>query len=132
VEVGFNVAQRPSGCLPQKGPVESGSGFPCGFASARQKTCRAAGLSQVGQLEDHVAGDDLGVGLRRADGGVIAVEVVGEPDASPVLFCHGLADSRLSARGFAGVARELGLRLVAADRPGVGGTDARRLNRVVD
>ena len=74
----------------------------------------------------------MGVELRRADGGVIAVEVVGEPDASPVLFCHGLADSRLSARSFAGAARELGLRLVAPDRPGIGGTDARRLDRVVD
>ena len=77
-------------------------------------------------------GDDVGVELRRADGGVIAVEVVGEPDASPVLFCHGLADSRLSARSFAGAAREVGLRLVAPDRPGIGGTNARRLNRVVD
>ena len=74
----------------------------------------------------------MGVELRRADGGVIAVEVVGEPDASPVLFCHGLADSRLSARSFAAAARELGLRLVAPDRPGIGGTDARRLNQVVD
>jgi hypothetical protein len=29
------------------------------------------------------------VDLRRADGGVTAVEVVGEPDAPAVLFCHG-------------------------------------------
>ena len=74
----------------------------------------------------------MAVELRRADGGVIAVEVVGEPDATPVLFCHGLADSRLSARSFAGAAHELGVHLIAPDRPGIGGTDARRLNRVVD
>ncbi len=74
----------------------------------------------------------MAVELRRADGGVIAVEVVGEPDATPVLFCHGLADSRLSAHSFAAAAHELGLRLIAPDRPGIGGTDARRLNRVVD
>jgi pimeloyl-ACP methyl ester carboxylesterase len=72
------------------------------------------------------------VDVRRADGGVIAVEVVGDPDGSPVLLCHGLADSRLSARLFAGAAREHGLRVVGADRPGIGGTDARRLNRVAD
>jgi len=63
---------------------------------------------------------------------VIAVEVVGEPGAAPVLFCHGLADSRLSARQFAQAAGELGLRIVAPDRPGTGGTDPRRLRRLVD
>jgi pimeloyl-ACP methyl ester carboxylesterase len=70
--------------------------------------------------------------VRRRDGSVIAVEVVGEPDAAPVLFCHGLADSRLSARLLAPVADELGLRIVAPDRPGAGGTDPRRLGRLVD
>ena len=70
--------------------------------------------------------------VRRGDGSVIAVEVVGEPDAAPVLFCHGLADSRLSARLLAPVAGELGLRIVAPDRPGTGGTDPRRLGRLAD
>jgi len=70
--------------------------------------------------------------VRRGDGSVIAVEVVGEPDAAPVLFCHGLADSRLSARLLAPVAIELGLRIVAPDRPGTGGTDPRRLGRLAD
>jgi pimeloyl-ACP methyl ester carboxylesterase len=68
----------------------------------------------------------------RGDGRVIAVEVVGEPDAVPVLFCHGLADSRLSARWFEQAASELRLRIVAPDRPGIGGTDPRRLSRVSD
>ena len=70
--------------------------------------------------------------LRQPDGGVIAVEVVGEPDTTPVLFCHGFADSRLSAYNFAAAAHDLRLRVIAPDRPGTGGTDARRLNRVVD
>jgi pimeloyl-ACP methyl ester carboxylesterase len=70
--------------------------------------------------------------VRRGDGSVIAVEVVGEPGAAPVLFCHGLADSRLSARTFARPAEELGLRIVAPDRPGTGGTDLRRLPRLAD
>ena len=38
--------------------------------------------------------------VRRGDGSVIAVEVAGEQGAAPVLLCHGLADSRLSARLF--------------------------------
>ena len=70
--------------------------------------------------------------LRRGDGKVIAVEVVGEQDATPVLFCHGLADSRLSAYWFERAARELGLCLVAPDRPGTGGTDLRPLSRLAD
>src|SRR5258708_8436041 len=68
--------------------------------------------------------------VRRGDGSVIAVEAAGEQGATPLLFCHGLADSRLSARLFTHAARELGLRVVAPDRPGVGGTDPRRLRRL--
>jgi pimeloyl-ACP methyl ester carboxylesterase len=66
--------------------------------------------------------------VRRPDGSVIAVEVVGEQDATPVLFCHGLADSRLSAFWFRQAAAELGLRMIAPDRPGTGGTDPRELS----
>ena len=70
--------------------------------------------------------------VRRGDGSVIAVEVVGDHDSRPVLLCHGLADSRLAAQWFGQAARELGLCVIAPDRPGTGGTDARRLSRVAD
>ncbi|HTT55395.1 MAG TPA: alpha/beta fold hydrolase [Streptosporangiaceae bacterium] len=68
--------------------------------------------------------------VRRGDGTVIACEVVG--DGAPVLFCHGLADSRLSAYQLAGVAGQLGLRICAPDRPGIGRTDPRYLGRLAD
>lgn len=70
--------------------------------------------------------------VRRGDGSVIACEVVGEQGATPLLVCHGLADSRLSAHLFTQAADELGLRVVVPDRPGVGGTDPRRLPRLAD
>jgi pimeloyl-ACP methyl ester carboxylesterase len=70
--------------------------------------------------------------VSRGDGSVIQVEVAGEQSAAPVLFCHGLADSRLSAHLFGRAARELGLRVVAPDRPGTGGTDPCRLRRLAD
>jgi pimeloyl-ACP methyl ester carboxylesterase len=73
-----------------------------------------------------------GMEVSRGDGSVIRVEAAGEQRAAPVLFCHGVADSRLSARVFAQAARELGLRVVAPDRPGPGGTDPRRLRRLAD
>jgi pimeloyl-ACP methyl ester carboxylesterase len=74
----------------------------------------------------------VGVEVSRGDGSVIQVEVAGEQRAAPVLFCHGLADSRLSARLFGPAARELGLRVLAPDRPGTGGTDPRRLRGLAD
>lgn len=70
--------------------------------------------------------------LRRADGGVIALEVVGDPDATPVLVCHGLADSRLAALWFRSAAEDLGLYLIVPDRPGMGGSGRRRLSRLSD
>jgi pimeloyl-ACP methyl ester carboxylesterase len=70
--------------------------------------------------------------VRRPGGGVIAVEVAGDPGGVPVLLCHGLADSRLSALQLGQEARDLGLRVIAPDRPGTGGTDPRRLRTVAD
>jgi pimeloyl-ACP methyl ester carboxylesterase len=70
--------------------------------------------------------------VRRGDGSVIAVELAGRPGGTPVLFCHGLADSRLSARLFTQAARELDLCLVAPDRPGIGRTGPRHLRRLAD
>jgi pimeloyl-ACP methyl ester carboxylesterase len=70
--------------------------------------------------------------VTRGDGSVIAVELAGKPDGAPVLLCHGLADSRLSAHQFTHVAAELDLRVIAPDRPGSGGSDPRRLRRLAD
>src|SRR5580704_9416123 len=70
--------------------------------------------------------------VSRGDGTVIAVEVAGKPDGVPVLLCHGLADSRLSAHQFTDVAAELGLYVIVPDRPGSGGSDPRQLRRLAD
>src|SRR5215475_9389068 len=63
--------------------------------------------------------------LRHPDGRAITLEIVGDRDAMPVLLCHGLADSRLAAQ-------ELGLCIIAPDRPGIGGTDRHRLSQLAD
>jgi pimeloyl-ACP methyl ester carboxylesterase len=70
--------------------------------------------------------------LRACDGRVIAVEILGDHDATPVLLCHGLADSRLAAQSLEQAARDLGLRVIAPDRPGTGGTDRRWLRQLAD
>ena len=70
--------------------------------------------------------------LRHGDGRVVALEVVGDRHATPVLVCHGLADSRLAALWLRPAAAELGLCVIAPDRPGTGGTDRRRLRQLGD
>jgi pimeloyl-ACP methyl ester carboxylesterase len=72
------------------------------------------------------------VELRRNDGRVIALEVAGARAATPVLVCHGLADSRLAVHWLRPAAEEVGLYIIAPDRPGTGGTDRRRLGQLGD
>jgi pimeloyl-ACP methyl ester carboxylesterase len=84
-------------------------------------------------VQDVPTGDDVQtVEVRRADGGVVALEMAGDRGGAPLLVCHGLADSRLSAQLLAQTADELGFCVVAPDRPGVGLTDPRRLERLAD
>jgi pimeloyl-ACP methyl ester carboxylesterase len=73
-----------------------------------------------------------GMELRRSDGSVVAVDVAGDTGATPILFCHGLADSRLSADWFRRAAQDLGLCVIVPDRPGSGGTDLRLMSRLED
>ncbi|MGA9344545.1 MAG: alpha/beta hydrolase, partial [Nocardioidaceae bacterium] len=44
----------------------------------------------------------------------------GDPRGSAVFFFHGCPDTRHAARSGAAAARELGIRLVAVNRPGYG------------
>jgi pimeloyl-ACP methyl ester carboxylesterase len=69
---------------------------------------------------------------RRPGGGAVAFELAGDRNGRPLLFCHGLADSRRSARELAPAAQELGYLVIAPDRPGIGLSDPRRLERVAD
>ena len=53
----------------------------------------------------------------------VAVECYGPPDGAPVFFFHGWPSSRWQGEIGAEAAWALGLRLLAVDRPGVGGSD---------
>jgi pimeloyl-ACP methyl ester carboxylesterase len=64
--------------------------------------------------------------------GRIAFERAGDPDGAPLLVCHGLADSRLCVRMLARAASERGALLIGPDRPGIGLSHPRPLDRVVD
>src|SRR5205814_2033880 len=62
------------------------------------------------------------------DGAVIAFEEYGDPNGVPVIFCHGWPSSRTMARLTDEPARDLGVRIISPDRPGISGSSL-ELNR---
>jgi pimeloyl-ACP methyl ester carboxylesterase len=56
-------------------------------------------------------------------GRIVTLDDLGPDDATPVLYLHGTPDSRLSRHPDDGAAAAAGVRLLAADRPGYGGSD---------
>jgi pimeloyl-ACP methyl ester carboxylesterase len=62
----------------------------------------------------------------------IAYETWGDPKAHPVFLLHGTPGSRLGPRLRTFDLHKLGVRLIAYDRPGYGGSDRHRRRTVVD
>lgn len=56
-------------------------------------------------------------------GRAITYSEFGAPGGYPLLYCHQYGGSRLEARALEDSARRRGFRIVAADRPGLGGSD---------
>jgi pimeloyl-ACP methyl ester carboxylesterase len=56
------------------------------------------------------------------EGRVMTVDDVGDRDGVPVLYLHGTPDSRLARHPDDGLAAAAGVRLLAIDRPGYGGS----------
>ncbi len=61
-----------------------------------------------------------GRSLPLGDGRVVGYAEFGDPGGNPLLYCHGLPGSRLEARLTHTAAQRLGIRVIAADRPGYG------------
>ncbi|MDZ7673882.1 MAG: alpha/beta fold hydrolase [Acidimicrobiales bacterium] len=58
-----------------------------------------------------------------SDGRRIGVDDRGAPDGVPVLFFHGTPDTRLARHPDDSIAADLGVRVIAPDRPGLGSSD---------
>jgi len=70
--------------------------------------------------------------LKLADGRDLTYDTYGDPDGLPVIFNHGLSDSRLIRNPDDSIAANLGLRMIAADQPGVGGSTPKKGRKMVD
>lgn len=67
-----------------------------------------------------------------ADGRRLTYDTYGDPDGLPVIFSHGFADSRVIRNPDENLTRSLGVWVVAADQPGVGGSTPQPGRRMVD
>jgi pimeloyl-ACP methyl ester carboxylesterase len=70
--------------------------------------------------------------LRLADGRRLAYSQYGHPDGVPVFFFHGWPGSRLDFAANDAAAAAAGVRVIAVDRPGLGGSDPLPGRRVLD
>ena len=56
----------------------------------------------------------------------------GAPDGEPMFYFHGITSSRAEAQTADTIAKDLGIRLIAPDRPGFGDSDAQQGFRLLD
>src|SRR5437868_5148488 len=66
------------------------------------------------------------------DGGKMAVEEYGSSGGVPVVFCHGWPSSRTMAALTDVAARELGVRVISVDRPGISASAFQRDRKLLD
>jgi pimeloyl-ACP methyl ester carboxylesterase len=100
--------------------------FRAGAADGMLEECRPAGLGAT------VVRMILKYVVQTADGRHLTTQTYGDPDGSPVFLLHGTPGSRLGPHPRAAVLHRLGVRLIAFDRPGYGGSDRMQGRLVAD
>jgi len=66
------------------------------------------------------------------NGAVVAFQEYGDPNGAPVVFCHGWPSSCTMAQLTDDPARELGVRIIAPDRPGISGSSLQPDRKLAD
>ena len=74
-------------------------------------------------LAEGLAFSSAGETMQLSDGRTLAYLDVGDPDGRPVLYFHGAPGSRIEGLLFDELSQELGVRMIAVDRPGYGLSD---------
>ena len=67
-----------------------------------------------------------------ADDRTLAYDLYGDPDGVPVIFSHGFSDSRLIRNPDDALTASLGVRMIAADQQGVGGSSPKPKRTMLD
>src|SRR5438046_2088771 len=70
--------------------------------------------------------------IKLENGAVIAFEEYGNANGEPVIFCHGWPSSRTMARLTDDPARDLGIRIISPDRPGISGSSLQADRKLTD
>src|SRR5213596_335422 len=70
--------------------------------------------------------------IKLENGAVIAFEEYGNANGEPVIFCHGWPSSRIMARLTDDPARDLGIRIISPDRPGISGSSLQPDRKLAD
>src|ERR1044072_2803599 len=65
-------------------------------------------------------------------GAVVALQEYGDVDGTPVIFCHGWPSSCTMAQLTDEPARELGIRIISPDRPGISGSSLQHDRKLAD
>ena len=60
--------------------------------------------------------------MKLADGRTLAYDDYGDPQGKPVVFTHGFGDSMLIRNPDNALTASLGVRVIAPDQPGIGGS----------
>jgi pimeloyl-ACP methyl ester carboxylesterase len=70
--------------------------------------------------------------VQLSDGRQVGYQEYGDREGRPVFFFHGWIGSRLDFGPNDDIARELGMRVIAVDRPGCGSSDFQQDRRLLD
>ena len=70
--------------------------------------------------------------LTLSDGRALTYDIYGDPAGTPVIFSHGFSDSHVIRHPDDSLTASLGVRWIAADQPGVGGSTPMKGRKMVD
>ena len=70
--------------------------------------------------------------VKLENGGTVALSEYGDPRGVPVFFCHGWPSSRTMAELTHDAARDLGVRIISPDRPGIRDSNFQADRRLLD